>query len=81
MKSDPKSDLSILAQGIALIGCGTWGVNLARNFSKLAVLKVIVDKDSNRLDEVKKLFSQVEIGTAVYYPVTNHLQPALAYLG
>jgi len=64
MKSEPK-DLPIPAQGIALIGCGAWGVNLARNFTKLAALKVIVDKDSSRLDEIKKTFPQVETQTNI----------------
>jgi len=56
MKSDPP----ISAKGIALIGCGAWGVNLARNFTKLAAPKVIVDKDSNRLDERKTLLSTLQ---------------------
>jgi len=65
MKSDPKSDFPIPAQGVALIGCGAWGSNLARNFTKLAALKVIVDQNSNRLDEVKKIFPQVETQTDI----------------
>jgi len=33
---------------IALIGCGMWGKNIARNLAQLGALKVIVDADAVR---------------------------------
>ena len=28
---------------LALLGCGSWGVNLARNFNELGVLRCVCD--------------------------------------
>lgn len=38
---------------IALIGCGYWGKNLARNFSELGALKVICDLSEESLDKLR----------------------------
>lgn len=47
---------------IAVIGCGYWGPNLIRNFNALeeARVKVICDQDAYRLNDMKRLYPQVE---------------------
>ena len=42
---------------IALVGCGSWGKNLARNFFNLGVLKAVCDADPKILDRVKKSYN------------------------
>lgn len=49
--------------GVALIGCGAWGINLARNFHTLGGLRVICDKEPERLEKVKERFAQVQLST------------------
>ena len=42
---------------IALVGCGSWGKNLARNLFSLGVLKAVCDADPKILDRVKKAYN------------------------
>ena len=42
---------------IALIGCGSWGKNLARNLFNLGVLNTVCDADPRVLDWVKRDYS------------------------
>ena len=42
---------------IALVGCGSWGRNLARNLYSLGVLSTVCDADPKILDFVKKTYS------------------------
>ena len=42
---------------IAVIGCGMWGRNIARNCANLGVLQKVVDKDPNRAAEFAQTFS------------------------
>jgi UDP-2-acetamido-3-amino-2,3-dideoxy-glucuronate N-acetyltransferase len=42
---------------IALVGCGSWGKNLARNLYNLGVLKSICDADPKVLEWVKKTYN------------------------
>src|SRR3990167_2327360 len=48
---------------IAVVGCGYWGPNLVRNFSKDKNCRVVlvVDRDNSRLKYIKKLYPQVEV--------------------
>ncbi len=48
---------------IAIVGCGYWGPNLARNFNALADCRVTVicDVDSTRLQHMKKLYPGVDV--------------------
>lgn len=94
MKSDRHLDLSVPSRGIALIGCGAWGVNLAHNFAKLNALKVIVDQDSKRLNHMKETFPQIEVltnldallqrkdidGVVIATPSTTHAELGLQAL-
>lgn len=50
---------------IGVIGCGYWGPNLVRNFSTLpgCRVKTLCDTDSERLEKVSALYSQVELTT------------------
>lgn len=46
--------------GIAVAGCGTWGLNHVRVWSELGRLRAVCDKDASRLGEIRKNFPQVE---------------------
>lgn len=48
---------------IAVVGCGYWGPNLARNFNSLADCRVamICDTDPARLQHMKKIHPDVEV--------------------
>jgi predicted dehydrogenase len=35
-------------RGVAVVGCGAWGANLARNFAELGALAAVVDEDGER---------------------------------
>jgi predicted dehydrogenase len=50
---------------IAVVGCGYWGPNLIRNFRGLhdCKLKVICDRDENRLRALKSVYPEVETET------------------
>jgi len=50
---------------LAVIGCGYWGPNLIRNFRSLqeVKLKIVCDKDQNRLDHMKTLYPDIETTT------------------
>ena len=50
---------------IAVVGCGYWGPNLIRNFRGLqdCKLKVICDRDENRLRSLKNVYPEVETET------------------
>ena len=37
---------------VALLGCGHWGQNLARNLANLGVLRVVCDANQGTLDQV-----------------------------
>ena len=45
-----------MKKSIALVGCGSWGKNLARNLFSLGVLNTICDADPKVLDQVKKTY-------------------------
>lgn len=47
--------------GLALIGAGNWGKNLARNFYALGVLKAICDPKESLLDSYHKLYPSVKL--------------------
>lgn len=42
---------------LALIGCGAWGRNLARNFNELGALKLVADRDQERAEIFATEFS------------------------
>ena len=46
-----------MKQNIALIGCGSWGKNLARNLFNIGVLHTVCDADPKILDSVKKTYN------------------------
>ncbi len=52
---------------IAVIGCGYWGPNLARNFNNLSEcdLAVCCDADADKLTRIKKLFPEIVTTTRV----------------
>ena len=41
---------------IALIGCGSWGKNIARNLHKIGTLACIYDTDQNLLQKLNQKF-------------------------
>ena len=50
----------ILTPQIAVIGCGTWGRNLVRNFADLGALKVMCDVDPLQLDLLAAEYPHVQ---------------------
>lgn len=46
---------------IALIGCGQWGRNLARNLAALGVLRAVCDSNPGVLEEVRTLYPEVTV--------------------
>ncbi len=46
---------------VAVVGCGYWGKNLVRNFYQLGNLRVICDVDRNRLEQLQREYSGVEL--------------------
>lgn len=48
---------------IALVGCGNWGRNLARNLNAIDVLYVVCDEDKKILETVKNNYPQVKVTT------------------
>lgn len=48
---------------IALVGCGSWGRNLARNLHSIGVLNTVCDADPKILDWVKKTYG-VQVSTS-----------------
>ncbi len=51
--------------GIAILGCGYWGINYVRVFSELpqASLKVICDQRPERLQEIGRRFPNIDLTT------------------
>ena len=50
-----------MATNIALIGCGSWGRNLARNLFNLGYLKAVSDADPKILEWVRKTYEGVKV--------------------
>jgi len=50
---------------VAVVGCGYWGPNLARNFHQLAEaeLAVCCDLDESKLDKMRILYPQARVTT------------------
>ena len=48
---------------VALLGCGHWGQNLARNLANLGVLRIVCDANQGALDRVQKTFPEVQTTT------------------
>ena len=49
---------------IALIGCGSWGKNLARNLYHLGVLNSVCDADPKVLDWIRKTYKEVKVSVS-----------------
>ncbi len=86
----------MIVLGVAVIGCGYWGPNLARNFSSLpgVELRAVCDKDPARLEPLTRLYPAVRAETepaaifgasdidavAICTPVHTHAELARAAL-
>ena len=55
---------------IALVGCGSWGRNLARNLYSLGVLSMVCDADPKILDWVRKTYT-VKVTTSYADLISN----------
>src|SRR5690242_10703942 len=53
--------------GVAILGCGYWGINYVRVFSELPEARVVVvcDQRAERLEEVKRRFPDVQVTTQI----------------
>jgi len=65
IRNTAKSDGEKLMEevNIAVVGTGTWGINLVRNFHALKALKVVCDRDPERLKMVHERYPDVELET------------------
>ncbi len=45
---------------LGLIGTGNWGANLVRNFYELKALKIVCDKNQERLEQIKTKMPEIE---------------------
>ena len=50
-----------MSTNIALIGCGSWGKNIARNLFSLQVLSSVCDANPRILDWVKRTYKKVKV--------------------
>jgi UDP-2-acetamido-3-amino-2,3-dideoxy-glucuronate N-acetyltransferase len=53
------------ALGIAVIGTGYWGKNLARNYAQLQALKLICDKNESILEQMKAQYPSIDTEMAL----------------
>ncbi|MBI1858512.1 MAG: Gfo/Idh/MocA family oxidoreductase [Candidatus Melainabacteria bacterium] len=54
----------MVTTNIALIGCGSWGKNLARNLFDLKVLNVVCDADPVILEDVRQKYPGIKVSTS-----------------
>lgn len=59
---------------VSLIGFGYWGPNIAKNLTKLQNINffAIVDKQTNKLDEIKKQYPSVIINSELNSDILEH---------
>ena len=48
---------------IALLGCGHWGKNLARNFHELGVLRLVCDPTEAARTAAKEIAGRIDVGS------------------
>ena len=53
-------------KNIAVIGCGSWGKNLVRNFAELGVLNTICDRDIESLKRFETIYPDVKGETSFH---------------
>lgn len=56
---------------VAVVGAGSWGKNLVRNFSELGVLRIVVDSAPERLKEITTLYPRLKTATTVRTVLKN----------
>ena len=56
---------------IALVGCGRWGQNLARNFHELGALHTLCDARSDVLSQLSSQYSGVQLSTSLDEVLAN----------
>src|SRR5258706_15726116 len=78
---------------VAVIGCGSWGKNLVRNFENLGCLAVVCDRDQTAcrsaakiapnalvVHELERAFREDVTGVVIATPAETHFEIALAAL-
>jgi len=72
MRNRFQNDMPDVANNnIAVIGCGYWGQNLARNFAQLGTLHTICDSNPQALSRLKKLYPNINSETRVERVLAN----------
>ena len=66
----PATELPAPPTGIAILGCGYWGMNYVRVLSELPDARVVVvcDERSARLDDLRRRFPELEVTTDATRP-------------
>jgi len=54
-----------MERNVAVVGCGYWGKNLARNFADLDALHTICDRDPKKLETLRDLYPGIVTQTSV----------------
>ena len=57
--------------GVALLGFGHWGRNLARNFARLGALRAVSDPDPQALDAAGKAYPDARMTTDWEKPIAD----------
>src|SRR5258706_15538507 len=57
--------------GVALLGFGQWGRNLARNFARLGALRVVSDPDPRALDAAGKAYPDARLTADWEEPIAD----------
>ncbi len=64
--------------GVALLGCGHWGRNLARNFARLGALRVVSDPDPRALEAAGKAYPDARLTADWEQPLADPAVQACA---
>jgi len=46
-------------KNVAVVGCGSWGQNLIRNFVELGALHTLCDTDTDRLKRLETMYPEL----------------------
>jgi UDP-2-acetamido-3-amino-2,3-dideoxy-glucuronate N-acetyltransferase len=63
---------------VALIGCGYWGKNLARNFYELGVLDTVCDSSVDKLNSIQTQYKNIKTMTDVDEAINSKAIKAVA---
>src|SRR5580704_5982159 len=78
MSLPSNGSLSAGIPNVAVIGSGYWGANLVRNFHGLGALRVVCDRDSERLKSFRESYPECPTTTSFEEILGDETIPAVA---